>query len=290
MAEILADSDRDMAARTILIHLNDRRRAQRLTAAALAFCGGKGAHVIGLHVSSRMPTVGPVAVPYAEDMMRAIEDAEREESAAIGAAFSSVTDGRPVTAAWRSVKPPGPDLAAFVMQHGRAADVIVAAEGDADWDLAPVLDFPERLALESGRPVLVVPNGGVHDAAPSHALIAWNGSREAARAAFDALAIVDPACRLSVLVIEDGGTGDAAAAGAESFAAAAQRHGFDASALRRPLKQRPIGAAIAEEAAALAADLIVMGAYGHSRFRELVFGGATRHLTHRMTLRTLLSH
>ena len=74
------------------------------------------------------------------------------------------------------------------------------------------------------------------------------------------------------------------------FCQAANRHKFDASAHRVEALGRTAGEAIAAEAAVLEADMLVMGAYGHSRFREFVFGGATRHITHHMKIPTLLSH
>ena len=177
------------------------------------------------------------------------------------------------------------------MHFGRSTDLIIASAADADWEMAPVLEFPERLAIESGRPVLLIPNDGTFDADPKHAVIAWNGGREAARAAFDALSLLDPATRLTVLMIDDGDAGETAVESAGRFADTARRHGFESADVHRAgTSGRTIGEAITIEAASLGADLLVMGAYGHSRFREFVFGGATRHVTHQATIPTLLSH
>lgn len=278
--------------RTFLIHLNDRRRAARVISAAVAFAGPGGAHLVGLNVTSGLPPLAPVAIPYGDDVMAAVRQSEAREREAIAATFRQMTADLGWPATWRAEQAPGPDIASFVMQHGRAADLIVAAAADPDWDLAPALDFPERLVMESGRPVLIVPNSGEIGRAPRHAVVAWNGRREAARAAFDAAALLDPAARVSILVIGEGDedAGSAQLHGAQALAKTLFGHGREASVSPAPLSGRSVGEAIIEEARTLGADIIVMGGYGHSRLREFVFGGATRHVTHHLEIPTLLSH
>lgn len=279
-----------MAITTVLVHLNDKRRAQALAAAAVAIARPAAAHVIGLHVAPSLPAMTTLAIPYGDDMVDAVRRAEARDSEAIAGIFRDATAAAPEHATWLSGVPPGADIAAFVMQHGRTADLIVAAEADPSWDLAPVLDFPERLVMESGRPVLLVPNAGRFGQPPRHAVLAWNGRREASRAAFDALACIDRACRVTILVIEEDGAATLARESAEAMKLTAERHGFSATVVRTGLVGRAIGAAIVAETAKLGGDLLVMGAYGHSRIREFVLGGATRHVMHHMPCPTLVSH
>ncbi len=279
-----------MAIHTLLIHLNDRRRAFRLIGAAKAYAAAGNAEIIGLHVFSAVPPVAPAVIPYGDDVVQAIEQAESREGAAIEATFLELTAAQADRATWICERASGPDLAYHVMQHGRGADLIVASAADADWEMAPVLDFPERLAIESGRPVLMVPNEGSFQSAPSHAVVAWNGSREAARAGFDAVALLGSTIKMTVLVIEDEDADEEPMASAERFADTATRHGISVRLARRAAVGRSVGEAISAEVAALNGDLLVMGAYGHSRVREFVFGGATRHVTHHLKLPTLLSH
>lgn len=282
--------DHDMAIQTLLIHLNDRRRAARLIGVARAYATAGSARIIGLHVYSAVPPIAPVVVPYGDDVIASIKAAEAREAAAIEAIFREALAGQADSATWICERSPGPDLALHVMQHGRGADLIIAAAADAEWEMAPVLDFPERLAMESGRPVLMVPNEGSFETPPTHAVLAWNGAREAARAGFDALALFGAKIKMTVLVIDDDGTDAERLVSAQRFSETATRHGVDSTIVAKPAANRGVGAAIAAEATALGGDLLVMGAYGHSRFRELVFGGATRHVTHHLTMPTLLSH
>ncbi len=280
----------DMAIRSILIHLNDRRRAGRLIGAGQALAAATGAQIIGLHVQTSVPSLAPVALPYGADVVAAVRAAENREAEAIATMFRDLTASMAERAEWISEMAAGTDLAAHVMGHGRGADLIVASQADAEWELAPVLDFPERLAIESGRPVLLIPNSGDVSLPPRHAVIAWNGSREASRAGFDALAVLETSVKVTLLVINEGSGMVAATSSAERFAATARRHGFDDAVVVAQANGRAAGRAVMEEAHAIGANLLIMGGYGHSRFRELVFGGATRYITHHMSLPTLLSH
>ncbi len=285
-----AEHGEDMAIGTLLIHLNDRRRAARLTGLAKAIAAGSGAHIIGVHVYSELPPLAPVVAPYGEDVIAAVTQAESREAAAIEKTFREMTSDVADRATWISERAAGTDLAEHLMQHGRGADLIVASVADVDWEMAPVLEFPERLAMESGRPLLMVPNDGTFDSPPQHAVVAWNGSRESARAGFDALALLDRSAPYTVLVIDDDESDERPLLSAQRFVATLARHGADAALVQRSADGRSTGAAICAEAEALGGDLLVMGAYGHSRFREFVFGGATRHVSHHMTMPTLLSH
>ena len=208
---------------------------------------------------------------------------------AIAASFARATANQPFVAEWRALKVPHADLAAVVMDHGRAADLIIAGQTDPDWDLSPLMDFPERLALESGRPVLVVPYIGRYPEIGRNVVIAWKATREAARAAFDALPILAQAEKVQVLEVRERRDG-ASLAPDPTIAASLARHGIKATVRTSIAADMSVGDEILSRLADADADLLVMGAYGHSRMREFVFGGATRHIARHMTVPTLFSH
>ena len=276
-----------MAYKTIVVHLNDERRTERLLRPALDLARRYNSHLIGVHVYPAVPMTPPVAIPYGAEVLGVALAAERKEAEQIKAVFERMTANQAFVAEWRSVKAPHSDLAAVVMKHGRSADLMVASQADLDWDLAPVLDFPERLAMESGRPVLVVPNAGTFDRVGSAAVVAWNGSRESARAAFDALPLLKDAGSVQILSVAE--EASAANVADTTLAAGLGRHGIKGTAAELP-PVGSIGEAILSHVAANKADLLVMGAYGHSRFREFVFGGTTRHIARNMSVPTLFSH
>ncbi|MFO1068709.1 MAG: universal stress protein [Geminicoccaceae bacterium] len=149
----------------------------------------------------------------------------------------------------------------------------------------------EAAFLDSGRPALVVPYIGAAAALPAHVLVCWDGSREAARAVGDAMPFLKPAERVTVLVVDAGklqpAVGELPGADIGRHLA---RHGVTAEIRSVASGGLGIGDTILTEASDARADLVVMGGYGHSRLRELVLGGATRHLLAHMTVPVLLAH
>jgi nucleotide-binding universal stress UspA family protein len=277
-----------MPYKTILVHLNDRRRAEALLEPAIRLAVRHNAHLIGMHVHASMPAP-PIPVPGGH-MLGSVAAGERQAGDEIAAIFARMTAGQPFVAEMRTLKVPHIDLAAVVMDHGRAADLMIAGQTDPDGDLSPISDFPERLALESGRPVLVVPYVGRYAEVGRNIVIAWKAGREAARAAFDALPFLLAAETIHILEIKERGDDRPGVAPDTSIAAALARHGLRPSVHTSTIGDIGIGDEILSRIADLGADLLVMGAYGHSRMRELVFGGATRHITRHMTVPTLFSH
>jgi nucleotide-binding universal stress UspA family protein len=156
--------------------------------------------------------------------------------------------------------------------------------------LSPLLDFPERLALESGRPVLVIPYAGRYPKIGHNVVIAWKAGRESARAVFDALPLLTGAAHVHILEIKEHGSKKPSLAPDTSIAAALARHGIKPTIRTSVASDISVGDEILSRLADLDADLLVMGAYGHSRMRELVFGGTTRHIAQHMTVPTLFSH
>ncbi|HEX5958073.1 MAG TPA: universal stress protein, partial [Hyphomicrobiaceae bacterium] len=197
---------------------------------------------------------------------------------------------QPFVAEWRSVKVPHVDLASVVMDHGRAADLIIAGQTHPDWDLSPLMDFPERLALESGRPVVVVPYIGRYPNISRNVVIAWKAARESARAVFDALPLLCAAEAVQILEIKERGDPRPALTADTSIAAALSRHGIRPTVRSTVAGDIGIGDEILSRLSDLGADLLVMGAYGHSRMREMIFGGATRHIFRHMTVPVLFAH
>jgi nucleotide-binding universal stress UspA family protein len=145
------------------------------------------------------------------------------------------------------------------------------------------------LALGVGRPVLVVPRYGTFERLGERVLIAWNGSREATRAVHDAIPILKRAITVTVLSIDPEVDSPPRTPSADITLHLA-RHGIAAEAASTSSVDFGVGNALLSRAADLGADLIVMGAYGHSRMREMVLSGATRHLLQNMTVPVLMSH
>jgi nucleotide-binding universal stress UspA family protein len=142
--------------------------------------------------------------------------------------------------------------------------------------------------MSAGRPVLMVPYAGRFPDTGKRVLIAWNAGREAARAVTDAMPLLSKAQSVEVVAFGEGGDhGEVPGADLALFLA---RHGVKATAARQHAPGVDIGNQILSRAADVNADLIVMGAYGHSRLRELALGGATRSVLDAMTVPVLMAH
>ncbi|WP_254453648.1 universal stress protein [Siccirubricoccus sp. G192] len=183
-----------------------------------------------------------------------------------------------------------------VTLHARCADLLVVGQEDPDGGppfAGPVL---ERALFSSGRPVLVVPHAGRFETVGRRVLLGWNASREAARAANDALPLMADAEVVTVLAVnfrrDQDGYGDAAesAEPGSDIALHFARHGLKAEVQHAVAPGLDAGDMLLNQAADLSADLLVVGAYGHSRFREMVLGGVTRTLLRQMTVPVLMSH
>jgi nucleotide-binding universal stress UspA family protein len=273
----------------MLVHLNDKRRAEAVLEPAVSLANRYQAHLIGMHVYPSVPAA-PIAVPYASKVLGSIAAGERKEADEIAAVFARMTANQPFVAEWRALKVPHMDLASVVLDHARSVDLIVAGQTDPDWEQSPLMDFPERLALESGRPTLVVPYVGRYREIGRNVVIAWKGARESARAVFDALPLLAGAETVDILEVKERRDDGDSLAPDTTIAASLARHGVKTTVRTSAAADIGIGDEILSRVADAGADLLVMGAYGHSRMRELVFGGATRHLMRYMTVPTLFSH
>lgn len=280
-----------MAYRTVLLHVNDIRRAPRLIAYAAEFAEAQGAHLIGLFVVPLPIVLNEWPDIAIVEMIEAQRKAYRDEGHAIEAIFRDKTKRMSRPAEWSMIESQFSTASNTLIDHARSADVVIAPQPDEQWHLTSVLDCCETAMIEGGRPVLVVPNAGDVSPAPKKVTLAWNARREATRAAFDAMPVLAAAKSVDVVWINPR-VGSAAAGdvpGAE-LASALARHGVSAETVAISASELTAAGAILQSARERGSDLIVMGAYGHSRFREFVLGGATREILRTMTLPVMFSH
>ncbi len=280
-----------MSYKTILVHLNDERRVGQLIDVAAHIADRQEAHLVGLYV---VPSalVGSVT-GIGSRLIGSGRKAFREEGARIKAVFEKATAGRAMVAEWRMLEPPAdhPGTAEAVIEQGRTADLIVASQTDDNWEYSLLLDFPDRLAVESGRPTLIVPHAGRFPRVGQRVLVAWNGKREATRAVFDALPLLIQAEAVRVLWVNPGNAPSTlgTSPGAD-MAAALARHGVKCETGTSVTAGIEVGDDLLSRLADFGADTLVMGCYGHSRFREFVLGGASREILKHMTVPVLMSH
>ena len=173
---------------------------------------------------------------------------------------------------WRPVRAVAPSE---LVVHARFADLAVVSRRDPA-DPPDALDtLPEALVLASGRPIVLLAPGGPAGE-PRRILLAWKPRPEAVRAVAGALPLLARADAVQVVVVGDESAPEHGYIGGADIAEHLARHGARVEVLRLSSNGDDVGRLLLSQAAAFGADLLVMGAYGHSRLRERLFGGVTR--------------
>jgi len=173
----------------------------------------------------------------------------------------------------------------------RYSDLVVIGQTNLEEPSPSTLpDFPEFVVLNSGRPVLIVPYAGHAKTAGKRIAIAWDASVSATRAVVSAIPLLQRADNVDVLVFNPEVEGDVHGEqpGAD-IALYLARHGIKVNVTRQKTRV-DIGNALLSSIVDLASDMLVMGGYGHSRFREILLGGVTRTVLESMTVPVLMSH
>jgi nucleotide-binding universal stress UspA family protein len=273
--------------KTLLVHIDDSRHSDARVTLALELAQRWDAHLIGLYVVCQ-DLFRPLF--KADDSHRLGEfeaqNAHRQQKAQHTFLAAAERAGRSVE--WRA--PPGPALEVATL-HARHADLLVLGQEDPNDPAAYIeRNFVGNLVLTAGRPALVIPYAGTARTLGENVLIAWDGSREAARAAADALPLLKRARFVGVDIVQRTGQQALAPEGID-VAAWLDAHGVRASFSTTPHQiGAGTGATLLNRLSDLHVDLLVMGAYGHSRARERVFGGVTRTMLESMTVPVLMAH
>lgn len=283
-----------MTYKTILASFQDAAHAPQMIEFATALASEQDAHLTGLYV---IPTIRPIAMagPAPVQMATDLLEVQRQHFAAIAeeteAKFISAAEAAGIIFEWRCVDAHNALLADVVVQHARGADISVVGQPAPDDEWEPWAEIPERLLMDSGRPVVVVPYAGKHGAKAKQVMLAWNGTKEAARATFDAMPFLQAAETVKVLSVNLGQKGDEYGfTPGDEIATNLSRHNVNAVTARSINPGISIGDELLSRAADTGTNLLVMGGYGHSKMYESLFGGATRHILKHMTMPVLMAH
>jgi nucleotide-binding universal stress UspA family protein len=280
-----------MTYKTISVSLNEISRAEPLLNFAGDLAQDQDAHLVGLYVIPAVRIYPDISGAVAPVVIEEYREFFQNRSEQVREIFEDITRRMGLRSEWRSVNSSSPLISDSTIDHGRESDLIIVSEVCSPDETGIEADFMERIVMASGRPVLLVPKSGVVRPLQGNALVGWNGSREAARAAFDAIPLLKRMDKVTIIWVDPQKVFEAPGAvpGAE-LAVVLARHGISAVAEGFSTAGLSEGQALSMRARDLGANLLVMGAYGHTRLREYVFGGATRFMLNEVLIPTLMSH
>ncbi|MDE0391250.1 MAG: universal stress protein [Rhodospirillales bacterium] len=274
-----------MTYRDVLVHMSrDGRTPARLDAAiGLAErCSGRvtGAYVLPF---PSLPTyAGSFEIP--DDVLEDVSRKQREWAADAERAFAERMAKTAVSSEWRLL---AGEPTQAITKSAHCADITIVGQTDPE-DSRSISGLADGVVLSAGGPVLVWPCAGSFGVDPVTVMLAWNGSREARRALADALPFLKRAGKVIVFGIDEG---DSKRIEVTDVSAHVARHGVNVESMHTVASfGSDAGGLLLSAVSDVGAELLVMGAYGHRRMRELLLGGATRDILREMTVPVLMSH
>ncbi len=279
-----------MSYKTIVVQVDDSRHAEARIATAISIALAQEAHLIGMAVTgvSRFLYDTLTVAPDQTDITPHVEALRQRAENALSK-FERITREAGVTS-MEKLMVDDEAGGGFTLQ-ARCADIVVMGQPQENDPTATTsTDFAEYVVMNSGVPGLIVPLDWTARKNLDKVLISWNASKEATRALHSAIPLLRQARSVQVVMfnlaaqpraqrMQPGG-------GIDIFLA---RHGIKVALVQKDTN-RPVGDALLSHATEMEADLLIMGCYGHSRFREILLGGATRTILTAAGIPVLMAH
>jgi nucleotide-binding universal stress UspA family protein len=279
-----------MSYKTILVHVDQSRHAAQRMRIAADLALRHGAHLIGAAATGLSRFVAATGGINMQDpaLTQHLNFLRRQAESAL-ARFEETVRAAGVPSWERQLVEDEPGGGISLL--ARYSDLVVLSQTDLDEALPGIgSDFAEYVVGNCGRPVLVVPYAGQFGHVGRHALVAWDGSLAASRAISGALPMLCAAQDVRVVVFNaDRQVNVHGEQPGADLALYLARHGVKVEVMQETTEEDS-GNALLSQAADVGADLLVMGCYVHSRFREMLLGGASRTVLESMTLPVLMAH
>jgi len=280
-----------MSYRTILVHLESKEQSANLLAGAVALAQQHNAHLIGMYVVPMPQAYVTADLPMPAELVQKHMIHHQELSEAMKAEFEESTSAASFISEWREVDADTMTIADTLTEIARTVDLLIMSQKESEIGDYALHDLPEAVILACGRPVIVMPKSDTLPNAISDVFVAWDGGVQATRAVFDALPILREADNVRVHRINIKGNDRHKILNTTSeLVNTLSRHGANVTLSDSNARASQIGDEIVESVKETGSDLLVMGAYGHTRFREILFGGVTRKVLHVMSVPVLMAH
>ncbi|MCC2650782.1 MAG: universal stress protein [Microvirga sp.] len=245
----------------------------------------------GATITAAAPVIEPSIPPYLAlelpgELVSQIERDAQESARKALADFSTAAKQAGVAAETLSFRAVIGRVGVSVSHLARCYDAIVLPQPNLEG--LDTTEIVEAALFGSGRPLIIIPFIPARQEFGT-VLIAWDGGEPAARAVADAMPILSLARRVQIVTVQRGDP-ESPLLSRDNLVRHLARHGINAEARQMPSGEVDIANLLLSHAADIGADLMVMGGYGHSRFREVMLGGTTRAILRSMTVPVLMSH
>jgi nucleotide-binding universal stress UspA family protein len=278
-----------MSFNDIIVYVDGTEAAKARVRFAVALAKEQVAHLIGIAFAPKalLPLYG-ADVGFA-DMSEVLEGVKSQGEAALES-FKACAAAAGVGAEGRLMQGMSEEFPHDFAAFARQVDLTILGQPRDGDPLIGQYALAERCLFASGRPVMIVPAAPAEITLKGTVVAAWDGSAEAARAFNDALTFLKPAHRVVLFVGVIDGTGEAGEPATDDMVAHLQRHGVSVEVVRVPASEGDIGRLLLSQAKEHQADMIVMGAFHHSRWREFILGGVTLTMLEEATIPLFMAH
>jgi nucleotide-binding universal stress UspA family protein len=278
-----------MGLNDIVVYVDGTEAAKARVGFAVALAKEHGAHLVGIAFAptALLPLYG-ADVGFA-DMTEVLESVKTQGANALQA-FEASAKSQGVSAEARLMQGMSEEFPHDFAHAASHVDLAILGQPRDGDPLIGQYALVERCLFASGRPVIIVPAAPEKLALKGTIVAAWDGSAEAARAINDALTFLKPAARVVLLVGVTAGQGEERAPPTDDMIAHLKRHGVMAEAMRVKASEGDVGRLLLSTAKSLGADMMVMGAFHHSRWREFILGGVTLTVLEEATIPLFMAH
>jgi len=279
-----------MSYRTILVHLQSKDTSDRLLSLAVDLALQHNAHLIAAYVVPSPQFYVSSELPIPTEVIERHEIHHKKISRELKEEFELATATHEFVSEWREIREEGLSMASTIVDMARTVDLVLMAQRATNDEIKTHPNLPEDVVLACARPVIVVPKSAAEHRF-NNVFIAWDGREQAVRAVFDSLPILREADSVRIHTINAKGRGKYRILNNPGeLANTLSRHGVNVSISESDSLNGEVGEEILQYANDIGSDMLVMGAYGHTRIREYVFGGVTRKVLAEMPIPVLMSH
>lgn len=278
-----------MGLNDIVVYVDSAEATKARVGFAVALAKEHGAHLIGIAFApiALLPLYG-ADVGFA-DMSEVLESVKSQGAKALQA-FEASAKAAGVTAEVRLMQGMSDEFPHDFARAARQADLAILGQPRDGDPLIGQYALVERCLFASGRPVIIVPASPEKLALKGVVVAAWDGSAEAARAINDAMTFLKQAARVVLVVGVTGAQDEEDGPEIDDMVAHLKRRGIMVEAMRVKTGEGDIGRLLLTTAKTLGADLMVMGAFHHSRWREFILGGVTLTVLEEATISLIMAH